>query len=136
MRFITTEKEQNNYCTVNTVLLLLLPYFCTYFSLQLCSFCWRGRQQSANWLRHWLAYKTPTDYATDLLIYLSRYFDQETAKNVFGLQVKLPPVTTCYYSSSLTVQRLMQSRSVPCPRTQQANLPAGLSSHYPFIAKR
>jgi len=29
-----------------------------------------------------------------LLIFSPRYLDQETAKGLFGLQVKLPPATT------------------------------------------
>jgi len=49
-------------------------------------------------------------------------------RDLFGLRVKLPPVTT-----SLTTQsRGNPVKCLPCPRTQQANLPAYLRT-IPFL---
>jgi len=57
-----------------------------------------------------------------VLIKLSRYLDQETAKGPFRSSSQ---DATCYYQSNHSKVEAIPL-SVPCPRTQQANLPTYL----------
>jgi len=61
-----------------------------------------------------------------MLIYLSRYLDQETAKELFRPSSQ---AVTCYHQSNHSKVEAIPLSAMPKDITSEL---AGLSSHYPF----
>jgi len=65
-----------------------------------------------------------------VLVYLSRYLDQETTKEPFQSSSQS---ATCYYHSNHSKVEEISLSDLPKDTTSEL---AGLSSHYPFNAER
>jgi len=67
------------------------------------------------------------------LIYLLRYLDQETAKKLFVLRVKLPPITT-----SLTIQKVVVILLSALPKDKGVGrkISGGATEKRPKISKK